>query len=1209
MKLFLICCASKVRDNQNALDLTTNAKENEMIRAQSQRQHDRKGVCKIFGIFFILLFTFTAFAQKPELVVQTGHHSSVKKIAFSPDGELLVSVASDGEVILWNVLLGAQLNTLKGHQGDVYAAAFNPVSKLAATGGEDKTVKLWDLLRGGEPRTLKGHLDEVRGVVFSPDGKILASGSTDKTVKFWSVETGKEIFSINAESYVYEVAFSPNNKLIAIGTIERKIEIWDITSKKKLNSITTRKPDELSFYPISIAFSADSKMLASGQTDKTVKLWNISDGKIVSTFVGHKEEVTSVAFSPYGETLVSGSADNTVKLWNVKTGAEIKTYKHHFGGVYSVAFNPKYCLLASAGGDSIIQMVDTADDKTLRQFAGLTSRVNAVTFSPDGKFLASSGDMSDIKLWNFQSRGEIYTLETGAGYVSALAFSPDGKMLANHSGKRMPDGNYQNSITVWDVTTKKQIRSFDVGREGVDTIRFSPDGKILACGGDDYIKFLDITNGKELGNITLKETRIRVVAFSPDGKILASGDSKGTIKLWDVASRKELHTFKKHSDSIVFLEFHNEKLINSGSMDSSLKQWKIETGEDIAETKGYYAIENKMALTPDGKFHVIATPGDVKIALGDSQTGKLLAYLIVIDKNSWVAITPDGLFDGSPEGQRYLHFVVGLEPIALDQLKERYYEPGLLKKIINNEPLRNVKVFNDVKLFPKVEFQPPASGSTKMTINLTNRGGGIGRVQVFVNGKEFISDARPKGFNPKSQTATLTVDLKNSPYISGRKNNISVVAWNYDDATKEGYISSRGDEVVWAGEGEEEKDPPELYAIIGGVSDYSGDALDLRFAAKDAEDFAKALEIGSKKLFGAEKVHIKLLTTNSTDTTLRPTKENFRKAFEEFRKAKPTDILIVYLAGHGVTLQRGSDLYLYLTQEARTTDKSVLSDESLRRSLSVSSEELVEWIKLVPALKQAMILDTCAAGAAVVKLTEKREISGDAIRAIDRLKDRTNFYVLMGSSADAVSYEASQYGQGLLTYSLLSAMKGAKLREGQYADVSELFQYAADTVPELAKNIGGIQRPIVAVPTRVGYQNSSLTAGSFDIGLFTKMEQAQVPFESPKPLILRPRLQNRDSLYDDLELEPVLQKTLRQKSAITERGSAEMIYVDADEMADAIRVSGNYVVEGNVVKVTLVLLRNNKPIVSPITITGTKDNKDELIKKIVETVSKNARGA
>jgi hypothetical protein len=463
-----------------------------------------------------------------------------------------------------------------------------------------------------------------------------------------------------------------------------------------------------------------------------------------------------------------------------------------------------------------------------------------------------------------------------------------------------------------------------------------------------------------------------------------------------------------------------------------------------------------------------------------------------------------------------------------------------------------------------------------MKIKLNNRGGGIGPVQVFVNEKEFIADARPSGFNPAIAEASLSVDLTGASRIPGKENRIRVVARN-----AEGYLSSRGSDEVWEPAGEVSSVAPELYAIVGGVSNYAGDRLDLRYAAKDAEDFAKALELGAKKLFGADKVHLKLLATENQNA-INPTKANFRAAFEEFRRAKPTDILVIYLAGHGVTLQQGTDTYLYLTEAARTTDKAVLADSAVRTATSISSDELTEWTKAIPALKQVMILDTCAAGAVATKLVEKRDVSGDQIRALERLKDRTGIHVLMGSAADAVSYEASQYGQGLLTYALLQGMRGAALLDDGQVDISKLFNYAVDQVPQMARNVGGIQKPEIRIPKG---------GETFPIGMLTDQEKKLIPLAMVKPIVLRPRISLQELGDDTLGLINELRNLLRDASYVSVRGvvgQPQLVYVDEDELPGAFRPTGTYTIENDVVRVKLFIRRDGETVSTLPLIEGSK---------------------
>jgi WD40 repeat protein/uncharacterized caspase-like protein len=1246
----------------------------------------RMPIGTLCALALTLALSFNAAAQKLELVVRTGHSLKVTSVAYSPDGKILASGSLDKTIKLWDVASGQEILTISGHGNGVRSVAFSPDGKTLASASDDATIKLWDVLTGKNLRTFLGHGGGVMSVAFSSDGRTLASGGEDNTIKLWDVDSGRVLRTIALKlqtdyyfDYAVPVAFSPNAKSFASASWDKKVWVWDTAGERAEKTLDGNPDNAPLVTPTpptpSVAFSPKGDMLASGSSDNTIEVWDVAAGREIKTLGGGKSSYTSVVFSPGGEILAAGTRDNTITLWDTATWDELKNVRvaDKWGWVNSIAFSPDGKTFASGSDD--IRILDVASGRVLTPPGRHAHTLSEVVMSPDGKTVASSSSNDrTIKLWNLATGQELLTLKGHTSWILSLAFSPDGRTLASGSGYYFG----ADEIKLWDVATGQEIKTLRGHTSAVRSVGFSPDGKLLVSGSQDYtLKIWDVASGLALQTLKGPQTIGTPVALSVDGRLAASTTYDNEIDIWDVKAGTILRKLPQQHTPPALLAFGLDGKTLASVIESfrglggEIKLWGVENGAELKTLATRFPVNNSIVFGPDGKTlaasskagdvalfdlqtgvevlspqtppqwccpglvhqtpraEVLAVGDGNRIKLLDASTKKEMVSLIALEDGDWAVVSPDGRFDASDGAQRLMHYSYGLENITLEQLKEAYYEPGLLAKLLgySKNPLRPIVPLLDVKLHPEVVEQRVEPDSAKLILRLRNRGGGIGEVRVLVNDKLAFEDARDEALraNPYVLNATLTVDLSHSAFFRGqlcddrgencRANKVTVVTSNtLRELGGRGNINSRGAEIFWAAKGTDEFTLPTLYAIVGGVSDYGGaesTALDLRFAAKDAEDFAAALAVGARRLFCPrekpmclDKVQVKLLSTSGKDGTVMPTKENFRKAFEEVaQKARPEDILVVYFAGHGVTLGANTDTYMYLTQEARTASREDLA--KVYQTTAITSEELTEWLtqtewkpgrKGIAALKQVLILDTCAAGTAgeQLALTSKRELSSDQVRAIEFLKDRAGIHILMASTADQPSYEASQYGQGLLTYTLLQGLRGAALDKGDFVDVQTLFRYAELEVPHLAGSVGGVQKPVVKSPT----------GNTFLIGQMTDADKRLVPLSQVKPLMLRPRLGMGEENDDPLNLVAELRKRFDAESSYevmrrSGKGVPILIYVDDDSFPGALRVTGTYTLDGDTVRVKAFLRRDGKTVA---VLQEIQSNKDSVVEKLVAAV-------
>jgi WD40 repeat protein len=906
------------------------------------------------------------------------------------------------------------------HTAPIRHIATDAESRWLATVSDDKTLRLWDLKKVSLLQTLrppidKGNVGKLYSVAMSPDGAYIAAGGWT----LWDKGTSIYIFQRAGGKLVRRIGDLPN-------------VIYDLV------------------------WSPDGRYLAAGMGGKSgIRVFRSDDYAVVGQDRDYGNMVQGLDFDRQGQ-LVTSSYDGSLRLYQVgPDGLQLLNKKTAPGGKrpVGVRFSPDGKRIAVGFYDAPTVSLLSADSldfiaapeaRGLGKDAGLP----VVSWSADGSTLFAGGTAKSVdgksrilRAWSQGGRGEFRDLAAAyntiqdilplaGGGVVFSAFDPAWGVLD-------PSGRRTAFVSAAIADFRDTWESFRISRDGLSVrFGFMPQGVVFGrfdfaehrygvSTGDtgllpprvtaegievkDWISSIKPTiNGQALG--LSDNERSRSLAFAPDGQSFVLG-TEWFLRRFDRVGRE---------------------------------LWRIEAPGTV------WAVN----ISADGRWAVAAYADGTIRWHRLSDGNQLVALFPHADHKRWVAWTPSGYYDASPGAEELIgwHLNRGMETAAdffpISRFRGQLYRPDVVARIFDTldegEALRRANMDagrpDDAQpiqlrniLPPIIEILSPKDGTVVSQSNITLKCSIRAPTDAPVTGLRARVNGQPVTVTRNGNEVTIPIPPQDNVIhlFAENRNSISVPAILM---------------LVWEGAAlakskDEFEVKPKLYVLAVGVSDYDNPKYKLGLAAKDANDFATALQSQKGKLY--REVEVQLLTDK------KASRDGVLEGLDWLqRQVTSKDIGMLFLAGHGFNDAAG--VYYFMPSNANL-DKL--------KSTGVVFTEIKNTLSNL-AGKALFFVDTCHSGNV---LGGRRAISAEITGVINELASAENGVVVFSSSTGKqYSLENPEWGNGAFTKALVEGFNGkANYHKTGRITHKMLDFYISERVKEITE---GQQTPVTQAP-------------------------------------------------------------------------------------------------------------------------------------------------
>ncbi|MCK4662278.1 MAG: caspase family protein [Bacteroidales bacterium] len=1039
------------------------------------------------------------------------HTAKIRSVHFSSDGKYVLSASADNSAIIFDVLTAKPLKIFSIESDHLMKAIYSPDGKKVLTMNNRDEMIVWDISTGNESGKFKKSFKSIINPLwFSPDGKKIICYSSYKEAKVFDTETANEIKTLNFDK-PYSVSYSKDGKYIAVGSTKLFAKVYDAETGNELFRFKDNEEAKCDGCNKLVLFSNNSKYLLTASKKAGLTLWDLKKGIKIRTYRELERSVKYVKFSSDDKYVMSAN-DKYIYVYNVKTGAELlkinckdffdfeayfgpdekyilipgknntaelwsiasarkmKTYsgylnKERNDGLKlshtnwtqvnilkylsmksAVAISPDGKYIIKGNIDSTCVMIDISTGKIVKEFNGHSRIVYCFDFSKDGKYLITGGGDRVIKLWDTKTGKEIHTFRGHRDLVFDIKFSSDDKYIVS--------GSWDGSIRIWKTETGKELQYIKLDKNSPYVVGFTPNDLYVVSGDmDKNLKLWEVDAGIEFRNYIGHTDILSSFDFSPDGKKMVTGSWDAKVKVWDIFTGMLLNKFTGHEGAVYSIEYDPKgRFIASGSNDRCIKLFDPETGNEIKNLTGHSNSVTSVKITPDGK-KLISCSIDGIIKVWDLETYKEIYTYIQIGRNDWLVKNTEGYFDGSSKALKLVNYVSGMEVITVGALFDKYYTPGLLKRLMQGETFgsTNDNINEMIKSSPKVDITVFDTEKhivnilndsvykwreevLPIRVNISDEGIGLEEIRIYNNGKLIINESLEGPVFRGGSKLGRSYDIK----LSDGKNKITAVVLN--EKRTESFPANI--EVLFDGEAA----LTDLFILSIGINKYKNPAYTLNYAINDAKTYTKLVKEGAKEMFNSiEEYFLKDSEAN---------KQNITKTFEEIiSKAGPEDVFLFYYAGHGVmsTENKTQESDFYIVSYDVT---NLYGSHEQLKIKALSATELMEFSRKILAEKQLFILDACHSGGALNAFAQR---GAGREKALAQLARSTGTFFMTASQDIQYANEVGDLQHGMFTYAIIEALQGKA--DGGSADekitVNELKSYVEDRVPELSEKYQG----------------------------------------------------------------------------------------------------------------------------------------------------------